>query len=151
VLRRRAADLGSAARPESSPAANLLLLVGGATTTVRKYMAHPHLGRFTQPRSQNNLADLAGCGLPWAVDNDALQGLDADAYLAMLGRAGPRVVQRHAALHGGADRGDAGEAGAGGSESSEAAKGRVENGSVVPGKQWRTRGVIGLGGERNRT
>jgi hypothetical protein len=47
-------------------------------------MHHPHLGRFTQPRSKNNLADIAGCGLWWAADNDALQGLDADAYLDML-------------------------------------------------------------------
>lgn len=47
-------------------------------------MGHAHLGRFTQPRSQNCLTDLATCGLAWAADNDALQGLDVDAYVAML-------------------------------------------------------------------
>ena len=47
-------------------------------------MAHPHLGRFTQPRSLNSISDLASCGLPWAADNDALAGLDVDAYLTML-------------------------------------------------------------------
>lgn len=61
-----------------------LLLVGGATTTVRRLSPHPHLGRFTQPRSKNDLADLAMCGSWWAADNDALQGLDVDAYLMML-------------------------------------------------------------------
>jgi hypothetical protein len=71
-----------AAHPENRP----LLLVGGATTTVKRHMGHPHLGRFTQPRSKNDLADLAGCGLWWAADNDALQGLDVDAYLVMLDR-----------------------------------------------------------------
>lgn len=61
-----------------------ILLVGGATKTVRRLAGHPHLGRFTQPRSQNSVQDLASCGLPWAADNDALQGLDPDAYLTML-------------------------------------------------------------------
>lgn len=55
-------------------------------------MGHPHLGRFTQPRSKNSLAELAGCGMWWAADNDALAGLDVDAYLTMLDgiAAGPR-------------------------------------------------------------
>lgn len=63
-----------------------LLLVGGATATIRRLSPHPHLGRFTQPRSGNDLAELAGSGLWWAADNDALQGLDVDAYLAMVDR-----------------------------------------------------------------
>lgn len=46
-------------------------------------MGHPNLGRFTQPRSKNDIQDLAACGLPWAADNDALAGLDVDAYLVM--------------------------------------------------------------------
>jgi hypothetical protein len=58
--------------------------VGGATATVRRLSPHPHLGRFTQPRSKNDLADLATCGSWWAADNDALQGLDVDAYLTMI-------------------------------------------------------------------
>lgn len=74
--------------PENGP----LLLVGGATTTIKMLMPHPHLGRFTQPRSKNDLVDIATCGALWAADNDALQGLDVDAYLAMIDAiaAGPR-------------------------------------------------------------
>jgi hypothetical protein len=71
---------GQGSLPRNTP----LLLVGGATTTVRRLAGHPHLGRFTQPRSQNNIDELATSGLWWAADNDALQGLDPDAYLRML-------------------------------------------------------------------
>ena len=63
---------------------NPLLLVGGATQTVRRYAGHPNLGRLTQPRSGNSIEELANCGLLWGADNDALAGLDADRYLAML-------------------------------------------------------------------
>lgn len=84
-----AATQGGEGRTRSSlPENGPLLLVGGATTTVKKYMGHPHLGRFTQPRSKNDLVDLATCGAWWAADNDALQGLDVDAYLAMLDQIG---------------------------------------------------------------
>jgi hypothetical protein len=83
--RRLAAAPGSEARPAGSlPTNRPLLLVGGATATVRRLSPHPHLGRFTQPRSQNDLTELATCGAWWAADNDALQGLDVDAYLTML-------------------------------------------------------------------
>lgn len=85
MLRRLAAHPSGEVKAQSSlPENRPLLLVGGATKTIRQHMHHPHLGRFTQPRSQNNLTDLATCGLWWAADNDALQGLDVDAYLAML-------------------------------------------------------------------
>lgn len=61
-----------------------ILLVGGATATIRRIGLHPQLGRFTQPRSGNSIRDLATCGHLWAADNDALNGLDVDAYLTML-------------------------------------------------------------------
>jgi hypothetical protein len=87
MRRTLAATHGGEGRPESSlPANRPLLLVGGATTTVKRLSPHPHLGRFTQPRSKNDLAKLATCGSWWAADNDALAGLDVDAYLLMLDR-----------------------------------------------------------------
>jgi hypothetical protein len=61
-----------------------MLLVSGATETVRRLSPHPNLGRFVQPRSGNRMDDLANCGLPWAADNDCYQGLDPDEYMAML-------------------------------------------------------------------
>lgn len=85
MLRRRAAHPGGAVAGASSlPENRPLLLVGGATATVRRLSPHPHLGRFIQPRSGNSIQDLASCGLWWAADNDALNGFDVDAYLAML-------------------------------------------------------------------
>lgn len=85
MTRRRVAHPGGAVLGAGSLVANRpLLLVGGATATVRRLAGHPHLGRFTQPRSLNNIRDLASCGLWWAADNDALNGFDVDAYLAML-------------------------------------------------------------------
>lgn len=85
MTRRRAAHPGGTVLGPGSLVENRpLLLVGGATATVDRLAGHPHLGRFTQPRSKNNLQDLASCGLWWAADNDALNGFDVDAYLAML-------------------------------------------------------------------
>lgn len=62
----------------------MMLLVGGATATVRRYAGHPHLGRFTQPRSGNDLRELATCGMAWAADNDGFIQFDPRAYLAMV-------------------------------------------------------------------
>lgn len=62
----------------------MLLLVSGATKTVRQYTTSPHLGRLIQPRCGNDIVDIAMCGLPWAADNDCFQGLDTRAYRAML-------------------------------------------------------------------
>lgn len=61
-----------------------MLLVSGATDTVRRYSSSPYLGRFVQPRNGNSLAELAGGGQLFAADNDCFQGLDPDAYLRML-------------------------------------------------------------------
>lgn len=61
------------------------LLVSGATRTVAKHAGHPHLGRFIQPRSGNDINEIASCGMIWAADNDALGQACPDAYLAMIG------------------------------------------------------------------
>jgi hypothetical protein len=84
MLTLRAADVQHGAESNGSQSANPILLVGGATRTVERYAGHPHLGRLTQPRSRNSIADLATCGMVWGADNDALAGLDVDAYLTML-------------------------------------------------------------------
>lgn len=68
----------------SLPANRPLLLVSGATTTVRRYAGHPHLGRLVQPRNGNRLDEVAASGLWWAADNDCFQGLDPDQYFTML-------------------------------------------------------------------
>ncbi|MBS1895465.1 MAG: hypothetical protein JST59_29550 [Actinobacteria bacterium] len=47
---------------------------------------HPNLGRLVQPRHFPRIADTAARGVPWAADNDCFQGLDIDAYCAMLDR-----------------------------------------------------------------
>lgn len=59
------------------------LFVSGATATVRKYADSPYLGRFTQPRCGNNIAEIATCGMDWGGDNNALQGVDPDDVLDM--------------------------------------------------------------------
>ncbi|NTU78150.1 MAG: hypothetical protein HGA45_01895 [Chloroflexales bacterium] len=62
----------------------MILLVSGATTTVARYRNHPALGRLVQPRSYNSIAAIAAAGQPWGADNDALAGVNPDAYLRML-------------------------------------------------------------------
>lgn len=75
--------LGRAERACRADAAVMILLVNGATATVRRYAGHPALGRLVQPRSGNDIGALAACGMPWAADNDALAGVQPDALLAM--------------------------------------------------------------------
>ena len=62
----------------------MILLVSGATTTVARYAGHPALGRLVQPRSWNRIEVIARSGMAWGADNDALAGVQPDAYLAML-------------------------------------------------------------------
>ena len=62
----------------------MILLVSGATTTVRRYAGHSALGQLVQPRSFNSIAKIAASGMVWGADNDALAGVQPDAYLAML-------------------------------------------------------------------
>lgn len=85
MTRRLAAALRGGGEAQGSQIQNRpLLLVSGATVTVARYAGHPHLGRLTQPRCGNDIKEMAASGFWWAADNDALAGLDPDAYLAML-------------------------------------------------------------------
>ncbi len=61
----------------------MYLFVNGATKTVDKFQGHEHLGRLVQPRSWNNLEDLANSGMPYGADNDALKGIDPLAIVKM--------------------------------------------------------------------
>ena len=61
-----------------------ILLVSGATRTVESLSPHPRLGQFVTPRTGNDIARIARAGHAWAADNDALAGIDPDAYLTML-------------------------------------------------------------------
>jgi len=59
----------------------VLLLATQAMPQMRDH-AHPSLGRLVTPRHYCSLREHAGW--PWAADNDCFQGLDPDAYIAML-------------------------------------------------------------------
>lgn len=63
----------------------MLLLTTSAAPTMRRW-AHPHHGRLLTPRHNNAAATTAASGARWAADNDCFQGLDIDAYDAMLSR-----------------------------------------------------------------
>jgi hypothetical protein len=76
----RGSDRGEGSLPQNRP----LLLVSGATATIRRLAGHPHLGRLTQPRCGNDIAEMAASGLYWAADNDALAGIDPDRLMDML-------------------------------------------------------------------
>lgn len=58
----------------------MMILVSGASTTLRKLGAHPNLGVLITPRSRNNIPE----GWRWAGDNDAFTGFHAERFEAML-------------------------------------------------------------------
>jgi hypothetical protein len=62
----------------------MLLLVSGATKTVRQYAHSKHLGCLLTPDTGNSLETMAG--LPWAADNAAFSGFDEGRFLRMLER-----------------------------------------------------------------
>ena len=62
----------------------MIILVSGATTTVKKYSESNNLGCLLTPRSGNSYESM--CGLPWAADNDCFNGLDEPRFMAMLER-----------------------------------------------------------------
>ena len=76
--------MGGSGGPAGSLAENPILLVSGATRTVASLSPHPRLGQFITPRTGNDIPTIATSGRVWAADNDALQGLDPDAFLRML-------------------------------------------------------------------
>jgi len=62
----------------------MILLVSGATATLRRYAPHPHLGHLLTPANGNRLAALFATGLPLAVDNAAFSNWDEAAFLRLL-------------------------------------------------------------------
>lgn len=65
----------------------MIALVSGATKTLKRYAHTGAFGRLTTPQSGNRV-DVAPA-LPWAADNGAFVGFDADAFLRMLGVVAP--------------------------------------------------------------
>lgn len=64
-----------------------MLLVSGATATVRLHAGHPHLGQLMRP-GNGNVPTLPY----WAADNGAFSGFDAPSFVAMLERL-PRTAK----------------------------------------------------------
>src|SRR6185437_7494823 len=60
----------------------MVILVSGATATVRRYAAH--VGRFLGPRNGNSVEEMATCGQPWAADNDAFAAWDQERFWKMI-------------------------------------------------------------------
>ncbi len=64
----------------------MLLLVSGATKTVRQYQSSPYLGHLLTPSNGNRVESLLETGLPWAADNGAFAGFNEQWFLRMLDR-----------------------------------------------------------------
>jgi hypothetical protein len=62
----------------------ILLLVSGATVTVRACADSPALGHLLTPANGNRLETILATGLPFAIDNAAFSGFDGDAYHALV-------------------------------------------------------------------
>lgn len=73
----------------------MLLLVTKAHPTMLTWR-HPNLGRLAVPKDHARMAETAAAGIPWAADNAAFSGFDADAFCRMLdnlvGVSGGRFV-----------------------------------------------------------
>lgn len=65
-----------------------MLLVSGSTATVRRLAGEgvPRIGHLLTPNNRNSVQSLVDTGLPWAVDNGAFSGFDADKFTALLDR-----------------------------------------------------------------
>lgn len=61
----------------------MIVFVHKAHETLLRWQ-QPNVGRLLSPRQFARAADTAEAGITWAADNDCFQGLDADAYRAML-------------------------------------------------------------------
>jgi hypothetical protein len=69
----------------------VLLLVSGATTTVRRYAASGGIGHLLTPANGNRVEALLADGLPFAADNGCYRGLDIRAFRAMCRRLRPHA------------------------------------------------------------
>lgn len=61
----------------------MILLVNGATKTVRKY-ACSNLGHLLSPRHSNSLDFVLSTGLLWAIDNDCFNSFSVNEYKKMI-------------------------------------------------------------------
>ena len=69
----------------------MLLLVSGATTTVRRYAASGGIGHLLTPANGNRVKALLADGLSLAADNGCYRGLDARAFCTMCQRLQPHA------------------------------------------------------------
>lgn len=63
---------------------NMLVLVSGATATVRKLAPHPNLGILLTPHDGQSAAMIRERGVPWAADNAAYSNWDDAAFCRLL-------------------------------------------------------------------
>ena len=61
----------------------MMLLVSGATATIREYADDPNIGHLLTPGNGNN-ESVWGTGLPVAGDNECFNKLNKPAFVAML-------------------------------------------------------------------
>lgn len=70
----------------------MILLVSGATATLRGLPPDAPVGHLVTPHTGNDLAGVAATGRPWAADNGCFGGLDAGAFVAMVARLEREVL-----------------------------------------------------------
>lgn len=61
---------------------SLLILVSGATTTVRQHICHPNLGALITPRTGANIDIIER--VPFAIDNDCFNGFNEAKFTKRL-------------------------------------------------------------------
>lgn len=74
----------------------MIVLVSGATATLRTMPRDAPLGHLITPRSGNDLRVIAATGRPWAFDNGCFTGLDTPRLLRLLSQVA--TVQRDPTL-----------------------------------------------------
>jgi hypothetical protein len=62
----------------------VILLVSGATATLRGLPLDAPVGHLVTPHTGNDIAGIASTGRPWAADNGCFNGFDQAAFMAML-------------------------------------------------------------------
>ncbi len=62
----------------------MIILVSGATKTVRKFAHTGRLGRLLSPRAGNSIEAIEADGLVYAADNDAFGAWDQERFYRML-------------------------------------------------------------------
>lgn len=72
----------------------MILFVNGGTKTVYSMTEHrDHLGILLSPACGNGIERTISSGLPWAIDNGAFSGFDAEAYMKLVAKC--EGHQRH--------------------------------------------------------